>query len=295
MGCHAKNEDSKPNSNNVSSKKPKITFKPGIPSNLKGTYYRADISQTATGNDTFLTLTISDNSLRLKKSDADDYEIDFSKASHIKVSDNAYLVKSDDQYIKVVASPDQKLNISKDISNDKAEANANRYLQTFTEAKPSGYFGIETSKLYNRNYISDWDALKYYSFSNLPIGNNLMQVDQQGIHHLIKSYGILESKLTGYILTNTYEDAETLLLPISETQLKDAKTGETFTRYPQSYDQLKQAIRQYLGLESEQTVIPEKPSHKHKETKDEKTFDFADDKDDDYYDTYDDFDLNNGD
>lgn len=293
VGCKKQNHENKVNVE--VHKKAKTLFKPGVPDKLWGTYYRIDLAEV--GDDQSYQLKISKNSLTLKLIGGEDYDnTNLSKVSYHKISDDTYIIKGNDyhdEYIKVVLSnEDGEINLSKEFFTDEAEAKRSKGLQNYTVNKPSGYFGLVKDDLLGKSYISDWNSLRYYTFDDHLNNNHLMEMNNQGELHLIKSYRGLHTKINGYLLSGPSDD-ETLLVPISNTQLRDAKTGETFTLYPKDEYSLRKDLREQLGLAPEKIPYHAPPAKK--KTEDIKTYDFADDKDDDYYDTYDDFDLNNGD
>lgn len=278
----------------------KRIFKSGVPKSLRGTYYQV---RSIGLDDGFYELKISDHSFYLKRvgvaKDDDIDSIDFSNISCQKLGDNTYILKNVDDYytsfIKVILSPENKeITVSKNVSVDESSAKRDKELMIFTKVKPEGYFGILARDLFDNCYISDWDGSKFYLFREYPIETCLLGVNQQGDEYLIKGYSNFNAKIYGYELSNSNTDEKTLLIPISNTQLKDVNTGETFTRYryPKNAHTLYREIRERLGLSPEKDKLYTPPPVKKKETK---TYDFADDQDDDYYDTYDDFDLNNGD
>ena len=266
-----------------------------MPKKLQGTYYRTVIDDNDEIDDTFWELQVQKKSVRLNKIGDDLDTIDLNNVSFRKISDNSYIIKESNQYLKMVRVATDKVDISLDTFDDQVHAIATERMQTFSKTKPTGYFGIKTQDLLRHEYTSDRAINQYYSFNSSPMNNHLHQIDSQGVIKSLESYKFLVIKNYGYVLRNSYQDKVATFIPISKTQLKQKETGEIFTLYPQSDISLEQTIRQKLGLNSEQINVRLTEDTTKKATVEQKTYDFADDQDDDYYDTYDDFGLNEGD
>lgn len=275
-------------------------FVTGIPQRLQGKYYYAKVTQNSIMNDEFWELKIQAGKLSLNCLNDDYNGFEWRNVKTSKVSDDIYILKGDDRYIKIVLLADHKLSISSETQFDFKTARSDKELMTLSPQKPTGYFGTVTKKLIGKFYVSERGIERYYAFQEFPMGNQLRQVDPSGKLQVLANYQTLHGKINGYTLGNMDNDNDKLLVPISDSQLQDAQTGEIFTHYPKSEYELNKAIRQKFGLGPE--VVPgssyeNETTNEQPQTTDEypKTFDFADDKDDDYYDTYDDFGLNDGD
>lgn len=305
VGCKAWDHQSKATAKEhpkIQIKKKRPTFTRGLPQELQGIYYCAEISKSSAYDDEFWELNIQKENIFLHHIGDDVDDIKGQEVSTTKINDYTYIVKGDYRYVKLVRLPDHKVKISLSTSSDVADAWADKDMLTLTTQKPAGYFGIVPDDLYGHYYVSDRGIERFYLFQESMMGGNLLQqVDSSGKVQTLESHRILRGKINGYFLSKIENNDERLLVPLSDSQLQDSQTGEIFTRYPKSEYELNKAIRQKFGLDpnpevpgsSPQTGSPNKQPPKADEYP--KTFDYADDKDDDYYDTYDDFGLNDGD
>jgi len=231
--------------------------------------------------------------VKLRRVDDTFLEIDWKDIFYRKIADDVYVINSDNEFLKVTIDKNRNLKLSSKILNSYPEALADKGILTYQHERPKG-FGLSEDDLMKKIYVSDVNFAKYYSFDQLPMGNNLIQVNAQGPDSYLGMFKYLAAKSGKYILSRGGgSDVHKILLRISPTQLQDADTGESYTLSTKSAYDFKKDIEQRLGKKEDPVII--RPTPKVNKKPDEKTFDFADDKDDDYYDTYDDFGLNEGD
>ena len=291
VGCVAKKEKMVHHTKN----KKVLKYQSGVPSKLQGIYYRVDISDLSTGNDIFTKLTVSKKDIhKLAVNDSLEHN-DWKDVSYRKINDNTYIFKVDYRYIKLISLSEKKLMLSKETLFDDKDACNDKELQTYSNEKPIGNFGVSPNNLFRKIYTSNLEVGRYIKFNDSPIGTILLRTDDQGNQQFVEHFEILTAKTNGYILSKSFSDDREILDPVTGNQLKNIKTGEIFTFYPHDEETLNQEIRQKLGLPPVVYKNPIKNDYKTKKEDYPKTYDFADDKDDDYYDTYDDFGLNDGD
>ncbi|AKP67692.1 hypothetical protein [Companilactobacillus ginsenosidimutans] len=213
-----------------------FSFKPGLPKEIQGTYYRSELSSGKFSDDEFYKLSIDKNDVFIKKYGVKGTQSEGTKLYSHKISKGVYIIQDYwDRYNKVILTKSGNIEISHEFNRYDDAVNSEDMTE-FYHHKPDVTFGLSPSDLDNTYYTSDDDFTRYYDFD--VAGSNyasyvLWQINPDGTESIMERYNHLVAKKGRYNLFNDDGNDEkyTTLSKIGKDKLQDAETGETFTLY----------------------------------------------------------------
>ncbi len=212
------------------------TFTKGMPNELKGTYYRSNLVTGTFSPDEFFTLEITEHDVKVSKAGQKGHYSEGRNLYYHRLNANTFIIHDYwDRYNKIVLMKNGHLKISPEL-NRYNDAKESQDLVEYSPDKPDITFGLAMNDLNDEFYTSDSDFTRYFEFSQSGdslTSSELWRVNADGTETLLKSYDRLVAKKGRYNLFDDHDEGQkyTTLCRVSKGQLKDAETGETFTRF----------------------------------------------------------------
>lgn len=281
-------------------KTPTVNFQAGVPIEIQGEYYRYVAEPKLSEGDSVYELKFTKQTMNLNEPSAVTDNYDQDKICYHKLADGLYmLLENDYSFQKVRILPNKNLELF-ETTTKYSYALASQTKKLYHRGRIPDYLNLSKRDLEGKSFVCDTDFTKYISFSSEGGTNPYKGLVQPDGSEKLQFYSTFYLKNGKYILkgTNMPDSSQstrayTAFSKVSNKQIKDDTTNETYTLFDDAHKAPKEVAWEKMGIEPPKLSYPmPKPKTKPQE---EKTYDFADDQDDDYYDTYDDFDLNNGD
>ncbi|MQS75227.1 hypothetical protein [Companilactobacillus halodurans] len=298
-GQHQKTSHSKPATTRTHQQKKKtktLEFTKGVPKDFQAVYHQYT-PQANTVSDEMSEVKFTKTKLSMKDLVENVERESLDDIYYYQLTDNSYILYDDISFkkVKILANKDIAVFRSRSKYQDAVD---NTDKEIYHPGPVPKDLRLLPKNLDNKFYVSDNNPARYLSFNCPPENSYLAIVQMDGEEKYPIIYKDIMVKNGKYVLNqyNLNQSKEILgqlvLLRLSKTKLQDANTGETYSLFQNKNSTPKETAIDKLGITIKPKIyhVPEKH-----QTKEQKTYDFADDQDDDYYDTYDDFGLNEGD